>query len=145
MADEPEKFCPYCETPLSGNDNDDYFACGIDCLRLQVDALTHQLSELQEELRRERRLREGYARDCTTHQKEIERQKEMRRTEREGLAEWLDRRIEQQEEAMGRRYISEETQGLMKVELSVLKRYREIVVEGKQRNEDPLMPRFSSD
>jgi hypothetical protein len=57
--------------------------------------------------------------------------KDMRRTERQGLAAWLDRRITQQE-----------TKRVMEIEVSLLKRYREIVVNGEQRNEDPLTPKF---
>ena len=135
-----DNFCEYCERPLDSDEE-----CDAECLRLQVGTLHVEARLHVEALDRERRLRDGYARDCTKLRAEVDRQKEMRRTEREGLVTWLDRRIVQQEEAMSPKYISQETKRVMEIEVSILKRYREVIVEGGQRNEDPLMPRFSSD
>lgn len=75
---------------------------------------------------------------------EIENQKAKRKSERERLAAWLDRRITQQEEALLLEFIGHETKCVVEIELSLLKRYREYVVENKERSadEDPLMMKF---
>lgn len=77
---------------------------------------------------------------------EIENQKNKRRSERERLATWLDRRIIQQNEALSAHYISLETKTIVEIEISILQRYRDYVVNNKERSpdEDPWMPSFKS-
>lgn len=129
--------CEYCEQELQPRHR-----CRVGLLRSRIDQMVEGRWELQRCVDDLNGRLNRRSREITKLNQEIERQKEMRRTEREGLATWLDRRIEQQEEAMRPSYISGETKRIMEIEIAMLRRYRGIIVEGGQRVEDPLMPRF---
>jgi len=135
-----EQTCEHCNEPeMPGHE------CTVAHLKAHVEQMREARWEGQRLVDQLRGRLDREHRRITKLNSEIERQKEMRRTEREGLAEWLDRRIAQQEQAMKPHYISHETKRIMEIEISLLRRYRETIVEGGQRNEDPLIPRFSSD
>lgn len=105
-----------------------------------LDAL---LVSFQEALAREARRANAYSKDATRLRKEVEDQKDKRQREREMLVTWLDRRVLQQEEAAKASYISQESRQMLEVEVSILRRYREMVVKGAHLagSEDPLMPK----
>ena len=127
-----DRKCEYCD-----EERGDLHVCRVDHLQNRIEALWEAHHAFESRL-------SGYRRDSSHKAEEIERQKRMRRSEREALAEWLDRRIQQQEQAMTPRWISHDTKRIIEIEISMLKRYREIVIEGKYRVEDALMPRFTS-
>ena len=135
-----ERTCLYCDE-IRG----DLHVCRVDHLHNVMETLWARNREVEDTLESLQGTLRSYRSDASRKHDEIERQKRMRHSEREALAEWLDRRIAQQEQAMTPAYISQETKRIVEIEIAVLKRYREIVVEGKYRVEDPLMPRFSSD
>ena len=111
----------------------------------QVDGLRKQCVILEQEARSDRTRAAGYRRDAQRLRQEIEDLKKTRREERVQLTEWLDRRIAQQENAIGTSYISKTTQANLELEVGLLKRYKEIIVEGGHTKgiDDPLMPRFA--
>jgi hypothetical protein len=132
-----ERTCEYCSETRG-----DLHVCQVDHLHNKIEILWQRRREAEEQAEERAEDLESYRRGFTQDRSEIERQKRMRRSEREALAEWLDRRIAQQEQAMTPAYISHETKRVMEIEVAMLKRYREIIIEGKYRVEDPLMPRF---
>jgi len=113
--------------------------------RFRSDALREELTHPRDELRRLQSAVTGYQRDCTNLRQEIKKRDQDNVTEREKLAAWIDRRIAQQEPALTAKFLSSETQKLMEVEVAVLKRYREYVLEGahSQGTDDPFMPKFA--
>jgi len=129
--------CPHCAEPEKPGHE-----CTVEGLKARVEQMEEDRWEVQSQVNELNRRLDREHKRITELNQEIERQKKMRRTEREGLVEWLDRRTEQQEEAMKHSYISGETKRIMEIEIAMLRRYRGIVVDGGQRAEDPLMPRF---
>lgn len=111
--------------------------------RERIEGLEDRNAELHEENDRLGRHLNSMNHTCTGLRAEIRKRAEDRRTERDKLVEWLDRRIAQQEEAM-KPYVSGETRRVVEIELSILKRYREIIVGSThtQGNDDAFMPRF---
>lgn len=115
----------------------------LEGLRAQQESWRSTFDELRSQLESARREIEAYRKVNRELRTEIDQQKALRKTERVRLVAWLNRRIEQQEEAFGRAYVSEETKGILEIEVNLLKRYREILVENRHSsNEDPTMPRF---
>jgi len=102
------------------------------------------LVNLQEALDRETRQTRYLSKDVTLLRKEVEDQKDKRKREREMLVTWLDRRVVQQKEAAQATYISKESKQMLEIEVSLLLRYREMIVKGTHLagSEDPLMPKF---
>lgn len=116
----------------------------IESLHAKVEELEGELCEARENLNQFARTVSHLERNNLELRAEVDLQKKMRRTEREGLAAWLDRRIEQQMEAVRPSYISHETKRVLEIEISLLRRYRDMVVEEGVRGptEDPLMQKF---
>jgi septal ring factor EnvC (AmiA/AmiB activator) len=115
----------------------------VESLEGQIKTLEDELNQTREALAKERNRLRWSDRSNDKLRSELQEQKDMRKTERQGLAAWLDRRIKQQEEALLAKFVSQETKRVVEIEVSLLKRYREIIVNGEQRNEDPLMPKFA--
>jgi hypothetical protein len=86
----------------------------------EKQALLEQIDRLHEQLRWARE-REAGARQT------IKRDVDDRSSERERLVEWLDRRLEQQEGALTSPHVSQETKKIMEIEVSLIRRYREII------------------
>jgi TolA-binding protein len=97
----------------------------------KVEQLEQEIEYLRREVERlELRLRMAATTERSLR-KTIERDVENRRSERELLVDWLDRRKEQQIRAMAIRNLSNETKGNIELELDLITRYREVIVEGK--------------
>lgn len=109
----------------------------LDDARRDVETLREANDRLRNEVRWARRAQEDA-------EKKLQESERRGRSEREDLVKWLDRRLEQQEDVVNRPYISKETKRVMEIELSVIRRYREIIVERKHTagSDDPLMPKF---
>lgn len=115
-----------------------------------LEDFEEQMAELQNEnfeLRRRVEQLNGRLqradKDVSKLREKLKDSDERRKSERERLCAWLDRRIAQQEEAMGLSCVSKETKRIMEIEVSILRRYRGIVVESSHTkgDDDPLMPR----
>ena len=109
-----------------------------------IDRLGDENMALRDQVHRLECTVRGYQRDCSRLREEIKECKQERKSERERLTEWLDRRLVQQEQAMTARFVSNETKRVMEIEVAMLKRYREIIVGSAHTKgtDDPLMPRF---
>lgn len=97
----------------------------------KVEQLEDEIASLQREIERlELRLRMAETTERTLRET-IRRDVENRRSERELLVDWLDRRKEQQTQAMAIRNLSEEAKGNIELELDLIARYRETIIKGK--------------
>lgn len=138
-TDDPTTTCAHCREPRGRRHR-----CRIGALKLVLADARAREQAWHDEAERARHRVASLERLLDRARKDLEHEKKMRRTEREGLVAWLDRRLDQQREALDKGYISGESKKLLEIEVSMLERYRGIIVDGKQRNEDPLMPRFLS-
>ena len=113
--------------------------------RIKIDDLREGIENPSDAVRRLQSTVKGYQRDCTNLRQEIKKRDQEKVTEREKLAAWLDRRVAQQEPALTAKFLSSETQKLMEVEVAVLKRYRDYILEGAHTKgaDDPFMPKFA--
>lgn len=97
----------------------------------KVKHLEDEIASLQREIERlELHLRMAATTERSLR-KTIERDVDNRRSERELLVDWLDRRKEQQIQAMAIRNLSEEAKGNIELELDLIARYRESIIKGK--------------
>jgi TolA-binding protein len=97
----------------------------------KVEQLEQEIEYLQREIERlELRLRMAATTERSLRET-IRRDLDNRRSERELLVDWLDRRKEQQIQAMAIRNLSEEAKGNIELELDLIARYREIIIKGK--------------
>jgi hypothetical protein len=145
-TEEIPDLCLFC-TEKFPRDSD--HECSVAVLRERVETLLGKIEELQayqdgaqHELDRARSSLRWEYEERRRLTMEVAEQKDLRKTERQGLAAWLKRRIKQQEEALLAEYVSHETKRVMEIEVSILKRYQEIIVDGAHRNDDPLMMKF---
>lgn len=113
-------------------------------LGAQIEQLEEEDARLREVLDQSETLRRHYERRCSDLQAEITKRDKDKRDERQKLAEWIDRRLAQQEEALSVRYVSKETKRMVEIEVSLLKRYRDYVIKSADTKgqDDPFMPRF---
>jgi hypothetical protein len=98
------------------------FEEGMAPLRAEIHKLRKKNERLEDDVVFARK-------DAKSLRAKIQEDEVKRKSERQRLVEWLDRRLAQQEDAMAHGYISQETKRVMKIEVSVLKRYRDIILE----------------
>lgn len=126
------------------SDLEDHLSVLLEGLEEDNKKLKEELEQWRDAFEKERRTVRFMSRDNASLRKEVEDQKDKRRREREMLVSWLERRIEQQEQVTSQSFISQESTRVVELEISILRRYREMIVEGEhlKGSEDPPMPRF---